>query len=30
MKEVNVKVLIPDDVDPEKIIDLSLVAKRLL
>lgn len=27
MKEVNVKVLIPDDVDPEKMIDLSLVVR---
>ena len=27
MKEVNVKVLIPDDVDPKKVIDLSLMVR---
>lgn len=27
MKEVNVKVLIPDDVDPKKVLDLSLMVR---
>lgn len=27
MKAVNVKVLIPDDVDPKKVIDLSLMVR---
>ena len=27
MKEVNVKVLIPDDVDPKKVLDISLMVR---